>query len=197
MALAAGRSPAPETDNDTSSDVTVSSTNVQADAAASVRASLAQTEAEENRRLASARAAAERSARQQETQSRNSQRAQTAATTHKVQVGDTLSSIARRYNIDTATLRNTNNLSSNNIRVGQVLRLNSASGNQTAARGQTQNARNAQTARAREASYTVRSGDTLQSIARRHNMSVNDLKRTNNLRNDTLRPGQKLRLRDS
>ena len=42
--------------------------------------------------------------------------------------------------------------------------------------------------------HTVRSGDTLQSIARRYNTSVADIKRSNNLSNSVLHPGQKLRV---
>jgi len=39
---------------------------------------------------------------------------------------------------------------------------------------------------------TVRQGDTLFGIARQHNMSVDELKRMNNLRGNTIMPGQKL-----
>lgn len=167
-----------------------------ADAAALVQASLAQSGAEENRRQAAARAAAERQARQEAQASRQA-RQQVAATTHRVVSGDTLHSIARRYHISTDELRQLNRLSGNGIRAGQVLKV--------AGNGQTQSARNnhasrqtagnrGQNSRQRQTSYTVRSGDTLQSIARRHNISVNDLKRTNNLRNNTVRPGQKLRV---
>jgi len=41
--------------------------------------------------------------------------------THTVQKGDTLYSLARRYNISVDTLKELNNLSSNNIRIGQTL----------------------------------------------------------------------------
>ena len=56
------------------------------------------------------------------------------------------------------------------------------------------NDRNGRNGRQQTVSHTVRSGDTLQSIARRYNTSVADIKRSNNLGNSVLRPGQKLRV---
>ena len=193
-------------------------------AAAAVRASLAQTEAQETRRQAQAEARRtnntgfdqlasttgnnQRRAARQEQQA-NRRGAQTV--THKVQAGETLYSIARRYNVDVADLSRANNLRGNNIRSGQVLHV-SASSNQQAAnrhvdnkpnsrneRGNERNnragnERNGRNDRQQTVSHTVRSGDTLQSIARRYNTSVADIKRSNNLGNSVLRPGQKLRV---
>lgn len=42
--------------------------------------------------------------------------------------------------------------------------------------------------------YTVRAGDTLVEIARRHRVGVDDLQRVNRLRGDTIRPGMRLRI---
>ena len=42
--------------------------------------------------------------------------------------------------------------------------------------------------------YTVRRGDTLSSIARKHGVSVQTLKKRNGLRNDRIRVGQKLKV---
>lgn len=43
---------------------------------------------------------------------------------------------------------------------------------------------------------TVRSGDTLEALARRHGVRIRDLKRWNGLRGDLIRPGQRLRITD-
>lgn len=45
-----------------------------------------------------------------------------------------------------------------------------------------------------QADYTVQKGDTLYQIARLHGVTLNDLKKMNNLEGDTIHPGQKIRL---
>jgi LysM repeat protein len=42
---------------------------------------------------------------------------------HRVKNGDTLSDIAQRYEVSLSALKNLNRLSSNTIRVGQILKL--------------------------------------------------------------------------
>jgi LysM repeat protein len=42
--------------------------------------------------------------------------------------------------------------------------------------------------------YVVRSGDTVEKIARRHGTTIRAIKVANNLKNDLLHPGQKLRV---
>ena len=185
-------------------------------AASAVRASLAQTETQEARRQAQAEARRtnnagfgqlaantgnnQRRAARQEQQT-NRRGAQTV--THKVQSGESLYSIARRYNVDMAELSRANNLHGNNIHPGQVLHVSGGSNQQAAnrhadnkpnSRNERGNERNVRNGRQQTVSHTVRSGDTLQSIARRYNTSVADIKRSNNLGNSVLRPGQKLRV---
>jgi LysM repeat protein len=43
--------------------------------------------------------------------------------------------------------------------------------------------------------YTVKSGDSLEKIARAHGMGVSELKELNGLKNATIRPGQELTVR--
>lgn len=203
------------TDNDTEPADTDEADNGNS-AASAVRASLAQTEAQEARRQAQAEARRtnnadfgqlaantgnnQRRAARQEQQT-NRRGAQTV--THKVQSGESLYSIARRYNVDMAELSRANNLRGNNIHPGQVLHVSGGSNQQAAnrhadnkpnSRNERGNERNGRNGRQQTVSHTVRSGDTLQSIARRYNTSVADIKRSNNLGNSVLRPGQKLRV---
>jgi LysM repeat protein len=46
------------------------------------------------------------------------------------------------------------------------------------------------------ASYTVKSGDSLEKIARAHGMTVTELKELNNLKQSTIRAGQELSVRE-
>lgn len=116
-----------------------------------------------------------------------------------VRKGDTLYSIANRYGITASALRNANNISGNNISVGQRLTIN-ASGTPTKRhvvleevpeRVQKQVSKRPL---AKKRTYKVRKGDTLFSIASSANMSVNQLKKLNGIRNNNLKVGQTLKL---
>ncbi len=109
-----------------------------------------------------------------------------------VRKGDTLYSIANRYGITASALRNANNISGNNISVGQRLTIN-ASGTPTKRhvvleevpeRVQKQVSKRPL---AKKKTYKVRKGDTLFSIASSANMSVNQLKKLNGIRNNNLK----------
>ena len=97
------------------------------------------------------------------------------STTYTVVSGDTLYSIARRYNTTVNELKRINNLTSDILSIGQVLRIPTNSINNTV-------------------TYTVQSGDTLYSIARRYNTTVDEIKRLNNLKSDMLHIGQVLQI---
>ena len=110
------------------------------------------------------------------------------ASQHKVNSGDTLYSIAKTYDMSMSELLAANGLSDNNIKVGQTLVVGKAA------------ERAIQTAKAKEQkqqqanmNYVVRKGDTLNSIAGKFNLKVNDLRKWNNGNN--IRPGQKIQLR--
>lgn len=116
-----------------------------------------------------------------------------------VRKGDTLYSIANRYGISASALRNANNISGNNISVGQRLTIN-ASGTPTKRHvvleevpAKLQKQVNKRPL-ANRATYKVRKGDTLFSIASSANMSVNQLKKLNGIRNNNLKVGQTLKL---
>lgn len=95
--------------------------------------------------------------------------------TYTVQKGDTLYSIANRYNIDVDSLKNANRLTSNSLRVGQILKIPTVN-NDTSV------------------NYTVQKGDSLYSIAREYGTTVDEIKNLNNLSSNLLRIGQILKI---
>ncbi|MBQ7141122.1 MAG: LysM peptidoglycan-binding domain-containing protein [Bacilli bacterium] len=97
-------------------------------------------------------------------------------TEYTVVRGDSLYSIANRFNTTVNELINLNNLTSNLLQIGQILRIPS----QTESTPSTPNT----------TTYTVKPGDSLYSIANRYNTTVNNLKLLNNLTNDILQIGQ-------
>lgn len=97
--------------------------------------------------------------------------------TYTVKSGDTLYSIARKYNVTVSELKQANNLTNNTLSIGQVLNIPTNTINEEQPSNQI---------------YTVKSGDTLYSIARKYNVTVNELKQTNNLTTNTLSINQKL-----
>lgn len=96
--------------------------------------------------------------------------------TYTVKSGDSLYSIANKYDTTVAELKKLNNLTSNTLSIGQILKLPD------------RNLNNSQNSTI----YTVESGDTLYSIAKKFNISVDYLKTSNNLDTNTLTIGQTL-----
>ena len=95
--------------------------------------------------------------------------------TYTVKSGDTLWSIAKKYNITVDELKRLNNLTSNTLKIGQVLRIGDQSSEATS--GNT---------------YIVKKGDSLYNIASKYNITVDQLKRANNLTSNILQINQVL-----
>lgn len=94
--------------------------------------------------------------------------------TYTVIKGDNLYAIAKKFNTTQNELMQLNNLSTNLLSIGQVLKLPTVT-----------NANN---------TYTVVQGDSLYSIAKRFNTTVDNIKRINNLTSNTLQIGQILKI---
>jgi membrane-bound lytic murein transglycosylase D len=114
-----------------------------------------------------------------------------------VRAGDTVTNVAQRFGTTAQHLRELNELgSASTIKVGAELRVPSAVATlppqvlQAAARVDGRNR-----SRSVSAVHVVRRGDSLWSIAKRHDMDVSALARLNRIDpTDTLRAGQKLKL---
>ena len=116
--------------------------------------------------------------------------------TYKVEKGDTLYSISRKYRITVAELRTANNLSENDvIKVGQKLIIPDADIGTAAALSSTKTAGAATSSTVKTTEYVVAKGDTLYGIARKNGMSVADLMAINNLDSSAvIKVGQKLKV---
>ena len=95
-----------------------------------------------------------------------------------VKRGDTLYSIARDNNISVAELKNINNITNNTIYVGQELYLK----NKIVEEEPSEN----------DDIYVVKKGDTLYSISKKLNISINTLKALNKLNTNEIYVGQQL-----
>ena len=106
-------------------------------------------------------------------------------TTHRVQRGEYLYSIAREYGVSIGQLRSLNNLRSDTVHPGQTLRV---SGDAPAA------PRAAPARPARPTTHRVRRGEHLTGIARQYDVTVRQLREWNGLSGDVVKIGQRLRV---
>ena len=118
--------------------------------------------------------------------------------TYTAVAGDSLWGIAQKFGMTLDELKKANGLTSNNLYVGQTLKVRkSVQQNTNNETNQNQNSnvnnndRPQQTVTSAE-TYTVKSGDSLWGIATKHGCSVNDLKSWNHLSSDLIHVGQKL-----
>ena len=95
--------------------------------------------------------------------------------TYIVQKGDSLWSIANKFNMTVSELKNLNNLTNNLLSIGQVLKIKNSSNN-----GKT--------------TYTVQKGDSLWVIANKYGITTEELKNYNKLTSNLLSIGQVLKI---
>jgi LysM repeat protein/D-Tyr-tRNAtyr deacylase len=106
-------------------------------------------------------------------------------TSYTVVSGDSLSLIAKRFEITVNQIKETNHLTSDTIYVGQTLAI---------PKKQVENIETNEPIQTSITAYTVVSGDSLSVIAKRFNVTVRAIKSTNNLASDMIYIGQKLNI---
>ena len=115
--------------------------------------------------------------------SQSSAPASSGASTYTVKSGDTLSGIAARHGVSVANLKSWNGLTSNNIKVGQKLKVKAGAASQ------------ASSGTGDYISYTVKSGDSFYSIAKNYpGVSAQNIMDFNGLSSSSLRPGMKIKI---
>ncbi len=98
-------------------------------------------------------------------------------TEYVVRSGDTLWQLAQRYNTTVDAIKSLNGLTSDNLSIGQVLRIPTTGASSES-----------------YFEYTVRSGDTLWLLAQRYGTTVAAIKSLNGLNSDILNIGQVLKI---
>ena len=98
--------------------------------------------------------------------------------TYTVKKGDSLYQIAIKYGTTVNELKKINNLSNNILSVGQILILPAK----------------IETEKLEYDLYTVQKGDSLYQIAKKYNITTDELKKINNLNNNLLNINQKLKV---
>lgn len=99
------------------------------------------------------------------------------STTYTVQKGDSLYSIAKKFGTTVNAIQSLNNLTSNSLSIGQKLKIPSSTSGGTGPSPTT---------------YIVQKGESLYSIAKKFNTTVDSIKEKNNLTSNLLSVGQEL-----
>lgn len=105
------------------------------------------------------------------------------AASYKVKSGDSLWKIAQSFNTTVSDLKSLNQLSGDLIHPNQVLVTSKTSDKPSTGSSSGSSSSSSAT------SYTVKSGDTLSGIASKHNISLNNLMKWNNLSTTLIFPG--------
>ena len=118
---------------------------------------------------------------------------------HVVKKGESLGSIARKYHVTVASLKRWNHLKRDTLHVGQRLTIYrsgvSASQVNKSSNTSSKSTGNKTTSKSTVKTHTVKKGETLSSIAKRYGCTVNDLKKWNGLKSNTVVVGKKLKIK--
>ncbi|MDK2908719.1 MAG: rane-bound lytic murein transglycosylase [Bacteroidales bacterium] len=108
---------------------------------------------------------------------------------HVVKKGETLLKISKKYGCSIEDLKNWNNLKGNTIKINQRLIVSRAKSSKDTTSVQEKSTKG------KLKYYTVKEGDTLWEIAQQFDgVTVEDIKRLNNLKNNKIQKGQRLKI---
>ena len=117
---------------------------------------------------------------------------ESGTTNYKIKPGDTLGQIAEKFKMSTAKLKSLNNLTSNSIVAGTILKVKDDGSNSSNRRRNTEN----DSDDSENSIYVVKNGDTLGQIAEKFGMSTATLKSINNLTSNSIVAGKSLKVKD-
>ncbi len=120
--------------------------------------------------------------------------------TYKVKRGDYMGKIAEKYHVSTKNIMKWNRLKSTKVHVGQKLKIHQYGAvtivqEKTNSDQKNTSSNVSQSSKIKSITYTVKPGDSLLKIAKKYaNVSVEDIKKWNNLKNDKINVGSKLKI---
>lgn len=117
---------------------------------------------------------------------------------YSVQKGDNLGLIAKKFGVSVVELKQWNNLKSNAIAVGNsliVAKNEIVIGTNKATVSSFKKKDNFPSSNQKESEYYVKKGDSLYTISKKYpGVTISDLKKWNNIKDDELKPGMKLKI---
>jgi membrane-bound lytic murein transglycosylase D len=127
---------------------------------------------------------------------------QETKTTYRVRSGDYLGKVARQYGVRVSDIKKWNGLRSNNLTIGQRLKIYSHNSASSSASETSSNSTKASSSSVSTAvastnakTYKVRSGDSLWSISQKFSgISVDDIKKWNDISGNKLTVGTTLKI---
>ena len=125
---------------------------------------------------------------------------------HKVKKGDNLSEIAAKYDVAMSDIKKWNKLKNNNVALGKSLKIITNERVVTTVKKLVKSENIAATEKSKKEAvestekpedfYIVEQGDNLSTIAKKHNITIDELKKWNNLQDNTIQLESKLKIAD-
>lgn len=113
---------------------------------------------------------------------------------YTVQKGDNLNSIAKKYGVTTAQIREWNNMEDTNVLLGSQLKLIKAENAPIAETKAEKTEQQIASSVKEQQQYLVKKGDSLFSIAKKSGVTVENIKKWNDISNENIKPGMKLKI---
>ncbi len=123
--------------------------------------------------------------------------ASTSASEYKIQKGDIALNLAKKHGVTLKALKEANpNVDLGKLKVGQTIQIPASSGSSTTASvgHKTTESAGESAAMGETSTYTVKGGDNLTKIAKRHGTTVKAIRAANGLKSNEIKVGQKLKI---